>query len=503
MLNLKGIAIREFMKWRSSHVKDFSTNSCVQQHQLLLELVQSASKTVFGKEYDFSQIKNYQDFKSAIPISEYDDLKKYFERTLHGEQNVFWAENIYWFSKSSGTTSDVSKFIPVSKTTLDTGHYKGAFDVMSQFCLNKPQTNIFNGKTLVVSGSQKRYDKNPRVRVGDVSSILVYNQPSLADFLRTPSKAISLIEDFEEKLSIVAKKSIKENVTGIAGVPTWNIVLLQKILAETGKQHIGEIWPEMELYIHGGVNFEPHRAMFQKLIPLEQMEYLQVYNASEGFFAFQDRLGADDMLLATNHGVFYEFIPIDQINDEKPEIFSIDEVQTGQQYALVISTNSGLWRYKIGDTVLVTSTQPFRIKVTGRTKFFINAFGEELMVDNADKAILKAAVATNSIVRNYTAGPKYFDESGKGAHEWMIEFALAPKELNEFVILLDENLRKVNSDYDAKRSKDLALTLPIVHSAPQGLFYQWLKSKNKIGAQNKVPQLSNNRVILEELLALI
>lgn len=503
MVNLKGIAIREFMKWRASRVQDFASNSLQHQNSLILSLVKTAAHTDIGKHYGFQFIQSYQDFKNAIPIMEYDDLKPFFERTLHGEQNVFWPEKINWFAKSSGTTADKSKFIPVSKSTLDTAHYKGAFDVMSQFCHNKPQTNVFNGKTLVVSGSQKQSEVNPSVRVGDISAVMVYNQPTLADFLRTPPKEISLKEDFEEKLSIVAEKSILENVTGIAGVPTWNIVLLQQILAQTGESHIGEIWPEMELYIHGGVNFEPHRTMFEQLVPLKNMEYLQVYNASEGFFAFQDRLGADDMLLATNHGIFYEFIPFEQANQQNPEVHSLDEVETGKQYAIVITTNSGLWRYLIGDTVQFTSTRPYRIKVTGRTKFFINAFGEELMAENADSAILIASEATNSIVKHYTAGPKYFDESGKGTHEWIIEFERRPENQEMFIEKLDNALKSVNSDYEAKRHKDLALRSPIVHFAPENLFYNWLKSKNKIGAQTKVPKLSNDRKILEELLEMM
>lgn len=503
MVNLKGVAIREFMKWRSGRVMDYAANALEHQNSLILSLVSTAAQTDIGRYYDFKYVNNYQDFKNAIPVMEYDDLKPFFERTLKGEQNVFWPEEISWFAKSSGTTADKSKFIPVSKSTLDTAHYKGAFDVMSQFCYNKPHTNVFNGKTLVVSGSQKQSELNPNVRTGDISAIMVYNQPTLADFLRTPSKDISLKEDFEEKLAIVAERSIFENVTGIAGVPTWNIVLLQQILAQTGKEHIGQIWPEMELYIHGGVNFEPHRAMFEQLVPLEQMEYLQVYNASEGFFAFQDRLGADDMLLATNHGIFYEFIPLEQVSMKNPEVYSLDEVETGKQYAIVITTNSGLWRYLIGDTIQFTSTRPYRIRVTGRTKFFINAFGEELIAENADAAIQAASEATDSIVKYYTAGPKYFDESGKGAHEWIIEFERNPENPEVFKKKLDQALKTVNSDYEAKRQKDLALGMPVLHIAPENLFYNWLKSKNKIGAQTKIPKLSNDRKLLEELLKMI
>lgn len=502
MLNLKGIAIREFMKWRSSQVKEFKLRALDTQNEILLSLLQSAADTEIGKFYEFKYLKNYQDFKNAMPIMEYDDLKPFFERTLNGEQNVFWHEPIRWFAKSSGTTSDKSKYIPVSSSTLKTAHYKGAFDVMSQYCFLRPASKVFNGKTLIISGSQKKWDEKSSVRVGDISAIMVYNQPTLADFLRTPPKDISLKEDFEEKLEIVARSSVREHVTALGGVPTWNIVLLQKILQQTGKSHIGAIWPHMELYLHGGVNFEPYRQMFEQLFPLPQMEYFQIYNASEGFFAFQDRLGVDDMLLASDHGIFYEFIPIHQLGAQHPEVLSLDEVETGQQYAILITTNSGLWRYMIGDTIQFTSTKPYRIKVTGRTKFFINAFGEELIAENSDFAILKASEKTNALVRHYTAGPKYFDHTGKGAHEWIIEFEREPDDLAEFVHFLDEYLKRSNSDYEAKRAKDLALTVPVVHVAKNQLFYQWLKSKNKIGAQTKVPKLSNDRVLLVELLEL-
>lgn len=502
MLNLKGVAIREFMKWRSSQVKEFKLQALDTQNVILLTLLQSAANTEIGKFYEFKYLKNYQDFKNAMPIMEYEDLKPFFERTLQGEQNVFWHEPIQWFAKSSGTTSDKSKYIPVSSSTLKTAHYKGAFDVMSQYCFLRPDSKVFKGKTLIISGSQQLWNEKSSTRVGDISAIMVYNQPTLADFLRTPPKEISLKEDFEEKLEIVARTSIHEQVTALGGVPTWNIVLLQKILQQTGKSHIGEIWPEMELYLHGGVNFEPYRQIFEQLLPLSKMEYFQIYNASEGFFAFQDRLGADDMLLATDHGIFYEFIPLHQLGASHPEVLSLDEVETGQQYAILITTNSGLWRYMIGDTIHFTSTKPYRIKVTGRTKFFINAFGEELIAENADYAILKAAEQTDAIVRYYTAGPKYFDHTGKGSHEWIIEFERKPEKMSLFIQLLDEYLKKSNSDYEAKRSKDLALHAPIVHVAKDQLFYHWLKSKNRIGAQTKVPKLSNDRVLLEELLGL-
>ncbi|MCO5232028.1 MAG: GH3 auxin-responsive promoter family protein [Chitinophagales bacterium] len=503
MGSLKNVAIREFMIWRSSQVRNDIQSALTHQNEWLFGLLKSASHTLFGEKYNYKQIRSYQEFKEAIPISDYEDLKPAFEATLQGEQNIFWHEKIDYFAKSSGTTSDKSKFIPVSKSTLNSAHYKGAFDITSQFCFNQPHTQIFNGKSMIVSGSQKKASAQSSIRIGDISAIMVSQQPFLADFLRTPSKAIALKEDFEEKLSLVAQKSIAENVTSLAGVPTWNIVLLKKILENTRKNNIAEVWPGMELYIHGGVNFEPHRAMFEQLIPSSNMTYLQVYNASEGFFAFQDRLIADDMLLATNHGIFYEFIPVEQAHLLQPEILSLDEVETGKQYAIVITTNSGLWRYKIGDTVQFTSTLPYRIKVTGRTKSYINAFGEELIVENTDTAIIKAAHVTNAIVKDYTVAPKFFNMDGNGTHEWVIEFEKSPEDELLFAEVLDNTLKMVNSDYEAKRFKELALSFPKIYKAPQGLFYKWLKSKAKIGAQNKVPKLSNDRILIEELFNLM
>jgi len=500
MISLKGVAIREFMRFRAGQVADFAAHAHRDQHQVLKDLVKKASGTEYGHHYGFSYIRDYDAYRKQVPLMDYEDMKPFFERTLKGEQNVFWPQPVYWFAKSSGTTSERSKYIPVSSDTLETAHYKGAFDVMSRYSQNRPDTKVFYGKTLIISGSQKIYGDNKRVRVGDISAIMVYNQPKLADFLRTPEKNITLREDFEEKLELASRLSIGELVTGMAGVPTWNIVLLKKILQQTSKSHIGEVWPEMELYIHGGVNFEPHRSVFEELIPLQQMQYLQVYNASEGFFAFQDRLGADDMLLATHHGIFYEFIPVEQYFDEQPEVLSLDEVETGRQYAIVITTNSGLWRYKIGDTVVFTSTKPYRLKVTGRTKFFLNAFGEEVMVENADTAIIEACRATGAQVKDYTACPVYFNGQGKGTHEWLIEFEQRPEDLDRFTTELDEALKRVNSDYEAKRSKDMALVQPVVRMAAPDTFYKWLKSKGKVGAQNKVPRLSNDRKIMEELL---
>jgi hypothetical protein len=368
------------------------------------------------------------------------------------------------------------------------------------YCHHRPDSHIFYGKTLIIGGSLKQHTQGSNIKSGDISAIMMYNQPLLADFLRTPSRDITLMEDFEEKLERASDICLKENITGLAGVPTWNIVLLQKILKKTRATHIGEVWPHMELYLHGGVSFDPYQATFEKLIPLPRMQYWQIYNASEGFIAYQNRPFATDMLLACNHGIFYEFIPQGHYFDENPEVLSINQLEKGKQYALVISTNSGLWRYIIGDTIEVTSLIPVRIRVTGRIKSYINAFGEEVIVDNSDKAITKASVLTGAKVKDYTVAPRYFDDTGKASHEWLIEFEQEPADWQTFVQLLDQSLREINSDYDAKRSKDLALTLPIVHKARKGLFYDWLKENNKVGAQNKIPRLKNDRSVMDVLL---
>jgi hypothetical protein len=499
-MSMQGSIIKAYMRSRVQRLLWNISRAEIIQEQLRQELLQYAKDTAFGKEHRFAQINNEANFRHQIPVRDYDGLKPWFERTLLGEQNVVWPDDIQWFSKSSGTTSDRSKYIPVSKVTLKTAHYRGAFDVMSMYCYQRPNNRIFNGKTLILGGSEQAHPSGVRIRTGDISAVMICNQPLLADLLRTPRKAITLLPDFEAKLDITARESSKINVTGMAGVPTWNIVLLQKILKHTGKQHIGEVWPEMELYIHGGVNFEPYRANFRQLLPLKRMEYLQTYNASEGFFAFQDRLGADDMLLATHHGIYYEFIPQEQFHAEYPETVSLRDVEIGQQYALVITTNSGLWRYQIGDTIEFSSKAPYRLRVTGRTKSFINAFGEELIVENTDRAIAEAAKKCGAIIKDYTVAPIYPSYHEKGAHEWLIEFEQPPLDREGFITILDQALQSLNSDYEAKRCKNLAITEPKVHFGRTGIFYDWLRDHGKIGAQNKIPRLSNNREFLEALM---
>lgn len=500
MKRIKGFIIREYLKSRAEGVFKYASNAEINQFELLNSLIQKASETEIGKKYHFSSIRNYDQFQNQVPIHEYNDLKPYFEKILKGEQRILWPTNIQWFSKSSGTTSDKSKYIPVSKEALAINHYLGAYDVMGMYAYNRPTTKIFEGKTLILGGSQQLHAPGSKIRSGDISAIMIYNQPLLADILRTPARDVTLMDDFEKKLELTSKISLRERVTGLAGVPTWNIVLMQMMLEKTGTKNIGEIWPDLELYLHGGVSFTPYSDTFKKLIPNQEMQYLQIYNASEGFFAFQDRLGAEDMLLATNHGIFYEFIPIAELECEQPKVLSLGEIEVGKQYAIVITTNSGLWRYKIGDTITFTSIIPFRIKVTGRTKSFINAFGEELIVENTDKALSMACKSTGSSVKDYTVAPIYFSEHQKACHEWMIEFDVIPEDISEFSRLLDQYLQQLNSDYEAKRSKDIALTQLKINIARKQLFYDWLKLNHKIGSQIKIPRLNNDRDFMEALL---
>lgn len=497
---IKGIFIREYLKRRVDGIINYAENAESDQLNCLKSLVDRAKNTEFGRTYRFEQFRDYTDFEKNVPVSDYDQLKPYFEKMLKGQQNILWPDEIKWFSKSSGTTQDKSKFIPVSYEALSVNHYRGAYDITSMYVHNKPDTRVFEGKTLILGGSLQDHQPGSAIKSGDVSAIMIYNQPFLADVIRTPSKSVTLMADFEKKLALTAKIAVKEHVTAFAGVPTWNLLLLQKIIEQQNVRHIGDVWPEMELYIHGGVSFTPYKNTFEQLIPLKGMEYLQTYNASEGFLAFQDRLGADDMLLATKHGIFFEFIPQGHFNDPFPKAIPLSSVQVGIQYAVVITTNAGLWRYKIGDTVVFTSIRPFRIKVSGRTKFFINAFGEEVIVENTDAAISEVCTAFNVSVKDYSVAPVYFSEGSKACHEWMIEFENPPQNMDAFSELLDLKLQQINSDYEAKRSKNLALINLKIHIARKGLFYDWLKEKGKIGAQIKVPRLSNDRKIMEELL---
>lgn len=492
-----------YMKKRVHQIELFIKYPHDVQEEWFHKLISSAQDTEWGEKYDYHTIENPKQFKERVPLQNYDTLKPYIERMLNGEQNILWPSEIKWFAKSSGTTSDRSKFIPVSEESLQECHFKGGKDLLSIFCNNRPDNQILTGKGLVLGGSHQINQLNEDSFYGDLSAVLIKNLPMWAEYYRTPNISIALMDNYETKMEKMAEATIKENVTNIAGVPTWTIVLAKKVLEITGKNNLLEVWPNLELYIHGAVNFKPYREQFKELIPCNNMYYLETYNASEGFFGIQDEVNSDEMLLMLDYGIYYEFLPIEKLDDEHPDTLALDQVELNKNYAIIISTNGGLWRYMIGDTVQFTSLSPYRIRITGRTKHFINAFGEEVIIDNAEQAICKACDVTGAVFKDYTACPIYFKGEDVGGHEWIIEFDQQPNDFEKFVDVLDQTLRDVNSDYDAKRFKDLALRRPKVHNAPCNTFYNWLKKKGKLGGQHKVPRLANDRKYVEEILELL
>lgn len=495
-----GPIVTWFVKQRVGAVRQMMDNPHESQRNVFNDLVQKATDTEWGKTYDYANIKSYDDFRERVPIQDYDSLKPFIQRTIEGEQNVLWPTPIKWFSKSSGTTSDVSKFIPMSKESIEECHYKVAQDLLAMYCEAYPDTSIFSGKALVLGGSHQVNQLNQNSSYGDLSAVLLQNMSFIAQMYRVPNLSIALMDDWEQKIERLANSTVNENVTNVSGVPTWMLVLAKRLFDMTGKKTLREVWPNFELYIHGGVSFAPYREQFKRVAG-EGVRYLETYNASEGFFAFQSDWLSPGMLLHLNAGIFYEFIPQSDWNADNPRTVTIEDVNTYENYAIVISTNGGLWRYKVGDTVRFTSTKPYKLEVSGRVKHFINAFGEEVIVENADRAVELACSQTNSKVREYTVAPVYLELGKQGCHEWLIEFDEAPDDLNAFTEQLDKNLRDINSDYNAKRSHDLALRKPIVRTMPSDTFYNWLKSKGKLGGQHKVPRLSNDRALVEELLS--
>lgn len=470
------------------------------QNEQLMALVQFAGETVLGEKYDFASIRKYHDFKTRLPVHTYEDIKKTISSLRDGKKNLTWPGEIKWFAKSSGTTSDKSKFIPVSNESLENCHFRGPKDVLAIYTANHPETGIFSGKGLTLGGSHQINNLSNRSYYGDLSAILIENLPFWAEFLRTPAAKIALLDKWDEKLKEIIQVTKDENVTSIAGVPSWNLVLIRHLLDYTGKSSLLEVWPNLELFIHGGVSFEPYRKQFEKIIPSPEMNYLETYNASEGFFGIQDEEDKNDMLLMLDYGVFYEFIPANRINEDDPPVFTIGDVSTGVNYALIITTNSGLWRYMIGDTIEFTHLFPHKIRITGRTKHFMNAFGEEIIVDNAEKALSVACSKTGAVINEYTAAPVYMGEDKKGSHEWAIEFEKEPEDLEYFTNVLDHALMAVNSDYEAKRYKNITVVKPMVKKVRKGTFYRWFNEKGKLGGQNKIPRLSNNRRFVEEII---
>ena len=470
------------------------------QEETLENLLSRAQNTAWGKKHGYIDISSIRTFQERVPVQTYDDIKPYVKRLRNGEKDLLWPGEIKWFAKSSGTTSDKSKFIPVTREALELCHFRGGKDVMALYTRNYPDTRIFSGKALTLGGSHQINNFSNNSLYGDLSAILIENIPFWAEFLRVPQLDIALMDQWDKKLEEITRSTILENVTNLAGVPSWNLVLIRYILKQTGKTNLLEIWPNLELFIHGGISFDPYRKQFEELIPSRKMHYMETYNASEGFFGIQDDPGRKDMLLMLDYGIFYEFIPMKQFGEENAPALTIGEVTTRENYAMLISTNGGLWRYLIGDTIRFTSTNPYRFVITGRTKHFLNAFGEEVIIDNAEKALKTACEKTDAIISEYTVAPVFMDSHQKARHEWCVEFKKKPTDLEYFTTVLDHALMAANSDYEAKRFKNITLDKPLVHAVHEQTFYKWFLKNNKLGGQNKIPRLSNTRRFVEEIL---
>lgn len=472
------------------------------QRELLFNLLDKAKSTEWGRKYGFEDISTYEEFRERVPLHFYETIEPEVNRMRAGEQNIMWPGEIKWFAKSSGTTNSKSKFIPVTPEAIEENHFKGGKDLLSVYCNNNPETKVFSGMGLRLIGSTYVNNAENNSYYGDVSAIIVENLPIWVEMRSTPNNRISLMTEWEEKLEAIANTTIREDVSSLAGVPSWMLVLARKVLEKTGKDNLHEVWPNLELYLHGGVNFGPYRQQFEEILPKGKFNFVETYNASEGFLGIQDLPDSEELLLMLDYGIFYEFIPMSEFKGEDSKAIPLSEVKQGENYAMVISSNAGLWRYIIGDTVRFTSTSPYRIQVSGRTKHFINAFGEEVIIENAEAALEQACLATGASITDYTAAPVYMQDGESGAHEWLIEFSRAPKNPDTFAKVLDDTLKSLNSDYEAKRYKDMALKPPVINQAREALFYDWLKSKRKLGGQHKVPRLSNTRHHLEELLKL-
>lgn len=489
------------LKKRIGQIEHFMQQPDMVQYQLFEQLINASKHTEIGKKYDFASIHSYEEFAQRVPIFSYEEFAPYIERARKGENNIFWPEPIKWFAKSSGTTNAKSKFIPVSKHALEDCHFKAGKDMLSLYLNNNENAKLFTGKSFRLGGSKELYEQN-NTYFGDLSAILIDNLPFWAEFSSTPGNKVSLMSEWESKMKAIVEETKNVNVTSLAGVPSWMLVTLNRIAEDTGAGHLLDLWPNAEVYFHGGVSFEPYRSQYKKLFPADTFNYLEIYNASEGFFALQDQNNSDELLLMLDYGIFYEFIPMDVFGTDRQNAIPLSEVEMGKNYAMVITTNSGLWRYLIGDTVRFTSTTPYRIKITGRTKHYINVFGEELMIENADTALAKTAKNFGVEIVDYTVAPIFMEEKEKGAHEWIIEFKTPPNDLSVFAQELDLTLQKINSDYEAKRYNNMTLNQLKLNSAKENLFFNWLEKQGKLGGQNKIPRLSNDRMYVEQLLKL-
>lgn len=489
------------MKKRIHQIELFMKYPIEVQEEWFKRLIYNGKTTEWGKLYDYKSIQSFQEYANRVPVSSYEDLKPFVDRLRLGEQNVLWPEEIKWFAKSSGTTSSKSKFIPVSNASLEECHFRGGKDMLSLYVNNHPDSALFSGRGLVMGGSHSITEvNNESYYDGDLSAILIQNLPFWVQILKTPNLTIALMDEWESKIDLMARETMQHDVTSISGVPSWTLVLFRKILELSGKSTMAEVWPNLEVFFHGGVSFGPYREQFNQLIGSPKMNYMETYNASEGFFGIQDRQSHNDLLLMLDYGIFYEFLPVEQLDNDHPKALTLADVEIGKNYAMVISTNAGLWRYLIGDTVTFTTLYPFRVKITGRTKSFINTFGEELMVDNADKAMAIACSKCEATITDYTAAPLFVDNRTKAAHQWIIEFDKAPESIDFFAETFDNALKALNSDYEAKRYRNMILQPPQIYQVAKDTFYNWLRSKGKLGGQHKVPRLSNNREIVDEIL---
>ena len=493
--------IRPFLVKRAGRLDRYATQTADIQQRVLQQLLSKAADTEYGQRFGFDSIRSYDDFAQRVPLNSYEELKGYIDRMRHGEKHVLWPGQVQWYAKSSGTTNDKSKFIPVSKQCLHDTHYAGGTDAVCLYLRNNPKSRLFNGRALILGGSHAPNYNLPHSLVGDLSAILIEHINPLVNLVRVPSKRVALLADFEEKRDLIARRAMQCRITNLSGVPSWMMAVITRVLEFSGKDTLDQVWPHLEVFFHGGVAFTPYREQYQRLIPSQGMHYMETYNASEGFFGLQNDPADPAMLLMIDYGVFYEFIPLEEVGRPDAHALPLWQVECDRQYAMVISTSGGLWRYQIGDTVRFTSTEPYKFVISGRTKSFINAFGEELVVDNAEKGLQEACRLTGARVSEYTAAPVFMDNAGRCRHQWVVEFDKAPADTEAFARCLDEALQRINSDYEAKRYKDITLQRLELISAPRGLFNEWLKSRGKLGGQHKVPRLSNNRDIIEQVLA--
>ena len=493
--------IRPFLVKRAGRLERYATQTADIQQRVLQQLLSKAADTEYGQRFGFDSIRSYDDFAQRVPLNSYEELKGYIDRMRHGEKHVLWPGQVQWYAKSSGTTNDKSKFIPVSKQCLHDTHYAGGTDAVCLYLRNNPKSRLFDGRALILGGSHAPNYNLPHSLVGDLSAILIEHINPLVNLVRVPSKRVALLADFEEKRDLIARRAMQCRITNLSGVPSWMMAVITRVLEFSGKDTLDQVWPHLEVFFHGGVAFTPYREQYQRLIPSQGMHYMETYNASEGFFGLQNDPADPAMLLMIDYGVFYEFIPLEEVGRPDAHALPLWQVECDRQYAMVISTSGGLWRYQIGDTVRFTSTEPYKFVISGRTKSFINAFGEELVVDNAEKGLQEACRLTGARVSEYTAAPVFMDNAGRCRHQWVVEFDKAPADTEAFARCLDEALQRINSDYEAKRYKDITLQRLELISAPRGLFNEWLKSRGKLGGQHKVPRLSNNRDIIEQVLA--